>query len=116
MTKQIFINAKLILENKIIDKCLVIENGQMNDLQGGRSALASEFDCEGAHIAAGLIEIHIDNIDMQIKPRTEVHWAMDQAVLPHDAELTSCGITTVFDAIRIGSIHRKQNPQKTTAR
>ena len=116
MTKQIFTNAKLILDNEIIDGSLVIEHGLIIDLQQGRSATSSAFDCEGAYMAAGLIELHTDNMERHIKPRPTVKWPMDHAILAHDAELASCGITTVFDAIRIGSIYQNQDSQKITAR
>jgi alpha-D-ribose 1-methylphosphonate 5-triphosphate diphosphatase len=33
-----------------------------------------------------------------------VHWPHVPAILAHDAELAGCGITTVFDALRVGSI------------
>src|SRR5690606_29341574 len=33
----------------------------------------------------------------------EVSWPHEAALIAHDAELASCGITTVFDALRIGS-------------
>jgi alpha-D-ribose 1-methylphosphonate 5-triphosphate diphosphatase len=32
---------------------------------------------------------------------------MMAAIVAHDAELAACGITTVFDAIRVGSIEGK---------
>ena len=116
MTRQVFTNAKLILDNEVIDGSLVIDNGQITDLLEGRLAVSSAYDCGGAYIAAGLIELHTDNMERHIAPRPEVQWPMDQAVLAHDAELASCGITTVFDAIRIGSIYQNQASKKTTAR
>jgi alpha-D-ribose 1-methylphosphonate 5-triphosphate diphosphatase len=33
-----------------------------------------------------------------------VHWKKPSAILAHDAELASTGITTVFDALRVGSL------------
>ena len=116
MTEQIFTNAKLILDNEIINGSLVIDNGEINDLQEGRCAVPSAFDCGGTYIAAGLIELHTDNMERHIRPRPSVQWPMDKAILAHDAELASCGITTVFDAMRIGSIHGSQNSTKTMAR
>lgn len=112
MTRQVFTNAKLILDNEVIDGSLVIDNDQITDLLEGRLAVSSAYDCGGAYIAAGLIELHTDNMERHIAPRPKVQWPMDQAVLAHDAELASCGITTVFDAIRIGSIYQNQASKK----
>jgi alpha-D-ribose 1-methylphosphonate 5-triphosphate diphosphatase len=39
-----------------------------------------------------------------MQPRPGVKWPMKAAILSHDAELASVGITTVFDALRVGSI------------
>lgn len=53
----------------------------------------------------GLVELHTDNLERHIEPRPEVDWPHLPALLAHDAELASTGITTVFDAMRVGSIH-----------
>jgi alpha-D-ribose 1-methylphosphonate 5-triphosphate diphosphatase len=37
-------------------------------------------------------------------PRPGVFWPHHAAIVAHDRELAGCGITTVFDAIRVGSI------------
>ena len=51
------------------------------------------------------MELHTDNVERHIEPRPEVDWPHLPALLAHDAELASTGITTVFDAMRVGSIH-----------
>ena len=38
-----------------------------------------------------------------MQPRPKVDWPHDAAILAHDAELAGTGITTVFDALRIGA-------------
>lgn len=56
-------------------------------------------------VLPGLVELHTDNVERHIEPRPEVDWPHLPALLAHDAELASTGITTVFDAMRVGSIH-----------
>ena len=51
------------------------------------------------------MELHTDNVERHIEPRPKVDWPHLPALLAHDAELASTGITTVFDAMRVGSIH-----------
>ena len=53
----------------------------------------------------GLVELHTDNVERHIEPRPDVDWPHLPALIAHDAELASTGITTVFDAMRVGSIH-----------
>jgi alpha-D-ribose 1-methylphosphonate 5-triphosphate diphosphatase len=52
----------------------------------------------------GLIELHTDNLERHIEPRPKVNWPHGAAIIAHDAELASVGITTVFDALRVGSV------------
>ncbi|GHC53581.1 phosphonate metabolism protein PhnM [Gemmobacter tilapiae] len=52
----------------------------------------------------GLIELHTDNLERHIQPRPGVDWPHQAAIIAHDAELSSVGITTVFDALRVGSV------------
>lgn len=63
------------------------------------------MDCGGDLVLPGLVELHTDNVERHIEPRPEVDWPHLPALLAHDAELASTGITTVFDAMRVGSIH-----------
>ena len=58
----------------------------------------------GDYLAPGLVELHTDNLERHIRPRPGVDWPHAAAILAHDAELAGCGITTVFDAMRVGSI------------
>jgi alpha-D-ribose 1-methylphosphonate 5-triphosphate diphosphatase len=62
-------------------------------------------DCSGDLVLPGLVELHTDNVERHIEPRPEVDWPHLPALIAHDAELASVGITTVFDAMRVGSIH-----------
>lgn len=62
------------------------------------------IDCSDEYIAPGLIELHTDNLECHIQPRPGVYWPHAAAIYAHDAELAGCGITTVFDAMRVGSI------------
>ena len=48
--------------------------------------------------------MHTDNLERHLAPRPSVDWPYRAAILAHDRELAGTGITTVFDAIRVGSI------------
>ena len=89
-------------------------------------------DCGGDFLAPGLIELHTDNLERHLEPRPGVRWPEAPAILAHDAELAGTGITTVFDALRVGSLvdggkagyapvrpparHRDPPPARTPAR
>jgi alpha-D-ribose 1-methylphosphonate 5-triphosphate diphosphatase len=100
----ILTHANLILETEVIRGTLVFKDGEITDISHGASKAAGAIDCQGDFVAPGLIELHTDNLERHLEPRPAVAWPQKAAVIAHDAELASCGITTVFDAMRVGSL------------
>lgn len=72
----------------------------------GDQVPAGATDCQGDLILPGLVELHTDNLERHLEPRPAVKMPARPAILAHDGELASGGITTVFDALRTGSITR----------
>ncbi len=84
---------------------MTIEDGLITEICEGDAIPDGAIDCAGDYVLPGLVELHTDNVERHIEPRPEVDWPHLPALLAHDAELASTGITTVFDAMRVGSIH-----------
>ena len=97
-------NARLVLPDRVVPGTLVIRDEQIGDIDTGASGVPGAVDCHGDYLAPGLIELHTDNLERHMQPRPGVKWPLRPAVIAHDAELAGVGITTVFDALRIGSI------------
>lgn len=109
MTRTILANARLILPEAVVPGAVVIENGIIAAVQPGATLPApgpgeAVLDMAGDFLAPGLVELHTDNLERHMRPRPGVSWPHAGAILAHDAELAGCGITTVFDAMRVGSI------------
>jgi alpha-D-ribose 1-methylphosphonate 5-triphosphate diphosphatase len=105
MTEEtIFANARLILPDGEITGSLRIQGGEISDIDAGAAVPQGAIDCGGDFVAPGLIELHTDNLERHIRPRPSADWPHAAAIVAHDAELAATGITTVFDAIRVGSI------------
>jgi alpha-D-ribose 1-methylphosphonate 5-triphosphate diphosphatase len=105
MTEQIiFANATLILDTEIVKGSLVVRDGIITDIANGSSVPKGAIDLQGDYLAPGLVELHTDNLERHLAPRPKVDWPYRAAILAHDRELAGTGITTVFDAIRVGSI------------
>jgi alpha-D-ribose 1-methylphosphonate 5-triphosphate diphosphatase len=105
MTEQtIFANARLILKEEVAAGSLVIADGFITDINQGASVPKGSIDLQGDYLAPGLVELHTDNVERHLEPRPKVSWPFRAAILAHDRELAGTGITTVFDAIRVGSI------------
>lgn len=98
-------NAQLVLADQVVTGCITIEQGVITDMTEGDAVPSGALDCAGDLVLPGLVELHTDNVERHIEPRPEVDWPHLPALLAHDAELASTGITTVFDALRAGSIH-----------
>ncbi|MCU0909321.1 MAG: alpha-D-ribose 1-methylphosphonate 5-triphosphate diphosphatase [Rhodobacteraceae bacterium] len=103
MTDTILTNARLVLETEVVHGTVTFRDGVIAAIDPGRTSLPGAIDCEGDHVAPGLIELHTDNLERHMTPRPGVDWPHANAIVAHDAELAGAGITTVFDALRIGS-------------
>ncbi|MGB1963375.1 MAG: alpha-D-ribose 1-methylphosphonate 5-triphosphate diphosphatase [Candidatus Puniceispirillales bacterium] len=97
-------NATILSVDHQFTGLIHIENGLISEVEETFSIPDGAEDCHGDYISPGLIELHTDNLERHLEPRPEVKWPIRSAVLAHDNELASAGITTVFDAIRVGSI------------
>ena len=105
MTNQtIFANARLILNNEVVTGSLAMVDGFITDIAQGMTVPKGAIDMQGDYLAPGLVELHTDNVERHLEPRPKVSWPFRAAILAHDRELAGAGITTVFDAIRVGSI------------
>lgn len=106
MTDTIFTNAHIVTDSEDFFGTLQVQGGMITDVSQGASAVRGAVDLAGDLLIPGLVELHTDNLERHLEPRPAVDWPHAAAILAHDAELASAGITTVFDAMRIGSIHR----------
>lgn len=97
-------NARLILPEGEMRGRVTMRGAEIVEVAGGGAVPAGAVDCGGDIVAPGLVELHTDNLERHIRPRPSAYWPHKPAIVAHDAELAGCGITTVFDAIRVGSI------------
>jgi len=104
MTDTILANATLVLPGETLRGQVRLSDGRITDIAEGVAVPAGAIDCAGDLVMPGLIELHTDNLERHIEPRPRVGWPHQAAIIAHDAELASVGITTVFDALRVGSV------------
>jgi len=105
MTEEtILANARLVLPDETLTGALWLREGRIIAIDPGAEVPPGAVDCAGDLVMPGLIELHTDNLERHIQPRPKVDWPHAPALVAHDAELASVGITTVFDALRVGSV------------
>jgi alpha-D-ribose 1-methylphosphonate 5-triphosphate diphosphatase len=94
-------NARIVLPAEVITGTIVFRGGEIVGIDSG-PAVTGE-DMEGDFILPGLIELHTDHLENHYSPRPGVRWPVVSAILAHDAQIATSGITTVFDCLRMGS-------------
>ena len=117
MTDELILaNATLVLPGETLRGQVKIHGGKIADISAGVSVPTGAIDCDGDYLSPGLVELHTDNLERHIQPRPSVDWPHAAAIMAHDAELAGTGITTVFDAMRVGSVSRKESRYGSYAR
>ncbi|PCE22889.1 phosphonate metabolism protein PhnM [Paraburkholderia acidicola] len=96
-------NARIVTRDEVFTGTVRIENGTIRDLERGTTSAPEAEDWNGDYLLPGLIELHTDNLEKHLAPRPGVQWNTDAAFVIHDAQVAAAGITTVFDALVIGS-------------
>ncbi len=93
-------NARIVLPDEIVEGSLLLRDGLIAAIEPG--AARTGEDMGGDYIIPGLVELHTDHLEGHYAPRPKVRWNPIAAVLAHDAQVATAGITTVLDALRVG--------------
>ena len=105
MTNQtILTNAVLVLGDATLLGTLVLRDGQIADVQPGRSSALPAHDLDGDYLIPGIVDTHTDNLERQVQPRSLARWPSRSAMVAHDAQCAAAGVTTVFDALCLGDL------------
>jgi alpha-D-ribose 1-methylphosphonate 5-triphosphate diphosphatase len=96
-------NARVVTRDEVFTGVVRIEDGKIHDVERGTTSAREAEDWDGDYLLPGLIELHTDNLEKHLAPRPGVVWNTDAAFVIHDAQVAAAGITTVFDALAIGS-------------
>jgi alpha-D-ribose 1-methylphosphonate 5-triphosphate diphosphatase len=99
MSETILTNARIMLTDEVVLGSVLIRDGLIAAI-GSPTAAGENLD--GDYLLPGLVELHTDHLETHFAPRPGVRWNPIAAVQAHDAQLAASGITTVFDALRIG--------------
>jgi len=100
----ILTNATLVLAEEVLHGTLVLRDGAIAEVQPGRSGLTGALDMAGDHLIPGTVDLHTDNLERQVQPRSNARWPSRSAMIAHDAQCAAAGVTTVFDALCLGDL------------
>jgi len=103
-TDLLLTNARIVLEDRIVDGALRVRDGRVTAIDEGPSMVRGDSDLAGDYLIPGLVDLHTDALETHREPRRGVHWDGVSAAVAHDAVTVAAGITTVFDALCVGQI------------
>jgi alpha-D-ribose 1-methylphosphonate 5-triphosphate diphosphatase len=103
-----FCNARIVLGDEVVHGSLAVVDGRIGGLGAGGG-----LDLDGDFLIPGIIDLHTDNLERQVLPRSNARWPSRSAFLSHDAQCVAAGITTVFDALCLGDIGFEKARQRT---
>jgi alpha-D-ribose 1-methylphosphonate 5-triphosphate diphosphatase len=115
MTETVFTNAALVLPDAVVHGTLVVHGGVIADIQPGGAHTPGAVDLDGDYLLPGVVDVHTDNLERQVEPRSGARWPSRSAMLAHDAQCAAAGVTTVLDALCIGDLGFDADRMQTTA-
>ena len=105
MTREtIFTNAILVLPTELVHGTLVISGGTIVAIDAGRSDAPGAIDLDGDFLIPGVVDVHTDNLERQVLPRSLARWPSRSAMVAHDAQCAAAGVTTILDALCLGDL------------
>ncbi|KRB93152.1 alpha-D-ribose 1-methylphosphonate 5-triphosphate diphosphatase [Noviherbaspirillum sp. Root189] len=100
----IIANARVVTRDDVFTGSLSVDGEHIAEIWPGPTAALGAEDWEGDYLLPGLVELHTDNLEKHLMPRPKVSWPVLPAILAHDAQVATAGITTVLDALSVGDI------------
>nr|WP_294516990.1 alpha-D-ribose 1-methylphosphonate 5-triphosphate diphosphatase [uncultured Rhodopila sp.] len=100
----ILTNAVLVLPDETLHGTILVRGKAIVDIQPGRSQVSGALDCGGDYLIPGVVDVHTDNLERQVQPRSMARWPSRSAMVAHDAQCAAAGVTTVLDALCLGDL------------
>ena len=105
--QHIITNARIVTADDVFIGSVVVESGRITDVDRKASSVKSAEDWGSDYLVAGLVELHTDNLEKHLEPRPGVRWPAISALLTHDAQVSTAGITTVLDSMGVGDFDER---------
>jgi alpha-D-ribose 1-methylphosphonate 5-triphosphate diphosphatase len=100
----IFTNAVLVLPDEVLAGTLVMREGTIAEIARGGSSAPGAIDLDGDYLIPGVVDVHTDNLERQVLPRSLARWPSRSAMVAHDAQCAAAGVTTILDALCLGDL------------
>jgi len=99
MSETRIFSKRVVLPDACIAAELVLRGGMIVDVAARSTPSNVAADWGHDLLIPGLVDIHTDNLEKHYEPRPGATWDNVGAVIAHDGQCASAGITTVFDSL-----------------
>ncbi len=109
-------NAVVVTPDSVLDPAGIrIEDGRIAEVMphAGPASGADVFNARGALLLPGLVDIHADSLEAAIAPRPAAPFDPAFVLPSYDAQLASCGYTTVFHCVGLADLGEAAKPMRT---
>src|ERR1700722_16779799 len=100
----IFTNAVLVAPDEVLLGTLTMRGDTITEISAGRSSAPGTIDLDGDYLIPGVVDVHTDNLERQVLPRSLARWPSRSAMVAHDAQCAAAGVTSVLDALCLGDL------------
>lgn len=92
-------SRRAVMPDACVAAEIVLQAGAITDVTLRDTPSDSAADWGDDLLIPGLVDIHTDNLEKHYEPRPGATWDNIGAVMAHDGQCASAGITTVFDSL-----------------
>jgi alpha-D-ribose 1-methylphosphonate 5-triphosphate diphosphatase len=92
-------DAKVVGPDGVFTGTVEVRAGRISGISRGGTSVPSARPLDGAFLLPGLVDLHTDNFERAIEPRTGARIPGLAAMAAHDRETAASGVTTVLDAL-----------------
>lgn len=96
----------IVMLDAVVTGEIILQDGKIAAIDNRDAASPSAENWGEDYLIPGLVDIHTDNLEKHYQPRPGTTWDSIGAVMAHDAQCASAGITTVFDSL---CLHGERN-------
>ena len=96
-------SQRVVLPDAVVAAEIVVKAGRIADVIPCATPSDGTADWGDDLLIPGLVDIHTDNLEKHYEPRPGATWDNIGAVMAHDGQCATAGITTVFDSLSFHS-------------